>query len=108
MAAQKMLLEPGGGWAHHRRLGTKRELPPWYEGYPYIEGGYRLGYDCADCARSVFRLHNETFIPLMDFSVSLPLDTATCWSSGHEVLEDLPVFAPVESHSRFCTARACP
>ena len=60
MAAQKMLLEPGGGWAHHRRLGTKRELPPWYEGYPYIEGGYRLGYDCADCARSVFRLHNET------------------------------------------------
>ena len=58
---QRGLLAPGDGWAVKRRLGSARELPPWYEPYRFILGGYRVGYDttCA-CARSIFELHNET------------------------------------------------
>ena len=55
------LTKPGAGWSSaSRRLGASNELPAWYAPYKHILGGYRLGYDACDCARSLFQLHNET------------------------------------------------
>ena len=60
MIRRPLLLAPGEGWSTSKRLGLRDELPEWYAPYPFIFGGYRIGYCATDCARSVFALHNES------------------------------------------------
>ena len=37
-----------------------QDLPSDYETMPFVQKGYRLGYDSCGCLTSIFEVHNET------------------------------------------------
>eukprot|EP00486_Rosalina_sp_Unknown_P012705 CAMPEP_0201596932 /NCGR_PEP_ID=MMETSP0190_2-20130828/193526_1 /ASSEMBLY_ACC=CAM_ASM_000263 /TAXON_ID=37353 /ORGANISM="Rosalina sp." /LENGTH=107 /DNA_ID=CAMNT_0048057597 /DNA_START=1225 /DNA_END=1545 /DNA_ORIENTATION=- len=42
------------------RICELRELPEYYNGYPFLPKGYRLNYDYKQAIQSIFSWHNET------------------------------------------------
>lgn len=53
------LAEPGAGWTK-KRVTRAQDVPDGYETMPFVQTGYRVGYDACGCFTSTFALHNET------------------------------------------------
>ena len=51
---------PGAGWATKKKVVRAQDLPSDYETMPFVQKGYRLGYDSCGCLTSIFEVHNET------------------------------------------------
>ena len=54
------LTTPGAGWATKKKVVRAQDLPSDYETMPFVQKGYRLGYDSCGCLTSIFEVHNET------------------------------------------------
>ncbi|CAH0368325.1 unnamed protein product [Pelagomonas calceolata] len=51
---------PGAGWATKKKVVRAQDVPDGYETMPFVQSGYRVGYDSCGCITSIFEVHNET------------------------------------------------
>ena len=51
---------PGAGWATKKKVVRAQDVPDGYETMPFVQSGYRVGYDSCGCLTSIFEVHNET------------------------------------------------